>query len=50
MILAYTRDAAGAGGNFRIMDLFAMSYERHLNTKDYFNFRDLFALQGKSFQ
>ena len=50
MILAYTRDAAGAGDNFRIMNLFAMSYERHRNTEEDFNFRGLFALQGKSFQ
>ena len=54
MILAYTRDAAGAGDNFRNMNLFAMSYagvpSSHLNTEDYFNFRGLFALQGKSFQ
>ena len=44
MILTYTRNAAGGGYNFRIMNLFAMSYERHLNTEDYFNFRGLFAL------
>ena len=50
MILAYTRDAAGAGDNFRIMNLFAMSYERH-HSKHWrlFNFRGLFSLQGKSF-
>ena len=42
MILAYTRDAAGAP----VINLFAMSYERHLNTEDYFNFRGLFGLQG----
>ena len=49
MILAYTRDAAAAGDNFRIMNLLAMSYQRHQNTKEDFNFRGLFALQGKSF-
>ena len=32
------------------MNLFAMSYECHLNTEDYFNFRaGLLALQGKKF-
>ena len=37
MILAYTRDASGAGDNFRIMNLFAMSYQRHRNTEEDFN-------------
>ena len=39
MILAHMRNAAGAGDNFRLMNLFAMSYEDHRNTEEEFNFR-----------
>ena len=34
MILAYTRDAAGAGDNFRIMNLFAMSLMKKILTSE----------------
>ena len=45
MILAYTRDAAGAVDNFRIMNLFAMSYI--LNTEDYLTSEVCFLCKAK---